>query len=286
MPWRDVFASVNVVGLRNEEFDTSILGLPATLAFGLGDDFDVTMFYIHTRGQTREIAAGFAALSGEEGDAPLQRLSAHGFQAVANMRTGPVTFTLEFDLATGDADPRSENAITSYNFARDMNVGLLLFEEILAFESARSVAVGVENLANQALDSFPLTEVQTDGRFTNAIALFPQIEWDIVSAPTNELWVRAGVLMAWPEARGVVDPIATTLGFDGEEIADDAVNFHGGSPGSYYGTEVDVQLGWRYKRHFEWILEGAMLFPGSSLRDENGDAVISTLLENRFVFSF
>ena len=93
--------------------------------------------------------------------------------------------------------------------------------------------------------------------------------------------------MAWPEAKlGAVDPVMTSLSEDGASIADDAVNFHGGDPGSYYGTEFDLQLGWTFRRNFHWTVEGAALLPGSSLEDENGDAVPSFLLENRLEFVF
>ena len=78
----------------------------------------------------------------------------------------------------------------------------------------------------------------------------------------------------------------TALAEDGEEIADDAVNYHGGDPERWYGTEIDVQFGYSYKEHFHWIVEGAALLPGPALWDENDDAVNSFLVENRFVLAF
>jgi hypothetical protein len=148
------------------------------------------------------------------------------------------------------------------------------------------VGVGLENLAGSDIKSFPLSEVQTDGRFTNAAAIFPQVYVELFESAKHLVHARAGVLMAWPAANGVVDPIMTTLAEDGQSITDDAVNFNGGEPGDYYGTEVDFQLGWRFNKTFQWVVEGAVLFPGSSLQDENGDAVNSFLVENRFVVSF
>jgi len=281
--WRDVRLGGSAVFLKNDLYNTSIVGLPVTLEAHMSS-LHVKLQYIHTRGETEEISQGFAALSSS--DPSSQLLRAHGAQAIADLDLGRVTLTMEFDYATGDSDPRSTNPITSFSFARDMNVGVLLFEHIMAFESARSVAVGVENLSATDIDVFPLTEVRTDGRFTNAVALFPQAYIDIIKNDKNRLWLRTGVLFAWPEDGGVVDPILTTLRTDGEEIADDAVNYHGGAPGNYYGTEFDLQLGWRVKEHFDWMLEGALLVPGSSLQDANGHATNTYLLENRFVFSF
>lgn len=282
--WRNVLVGLRFAYLNNDQFNTDIFGLPFIAQASI-NNLDLELQYIHTRGRTFEISEGFAALSNAEPQR--QELNAHGARAVADLNIGRFVFTMEFDYASGDGDPRSSTPITSYSFARDLNIGLLMFEQILAFESARSVAVGVENLADLDAESFPLTEVQTDGRFTNAIAVFPQMYADIVKTGTHNVWFRTGALFAWPEADlGLVDPIITTLQEDGTEIADDAVNFHGGDPGSFYGWELDLQLGWRFKDRFDWIVEGALLFPGNALEDENGDAANAYLLENRFVFSF
>jgi hypothetical protein len=282
--WGDVLLGGRAVYLRNEQFDTDVFGLPFIASASI-QNLDLEFQYIHTRGKTREISEGFAALSSAEPQR--QQLTAHGARAVADVNLGRVVLTMEFDYASGDGDPRSSTPITSFSFARDMNVGLLLFEHIIAFESARSVAVGVENLSDLDVESFPLTEVQTDGRFTNAVALFPQIYVDLVRNDDHRIWLRSGALIAWPEDEiGLVDPVMTTLSEDGSEIRDDAVNFHGGKPGNFYGVEVDAQIGWNLKKHFDWVVEGGILFPGNSLQDENGDAVNSYLIENRFVFTF
>jgi hypothetical protein len=64
------------------------------------------------------------------------------------------------------------------------------------------------------------------------------------------------------------------------------VNFNGGAPGNYYGTELDGRAQWRYLEHFAFDLEGALLFPGSALRDEDGHAVNSFLVQARTTFFF
>lgn len=284
LDWRDMVLGLRLVHLRNDRFNSRLWSFPTLLKMSV-EKLDLQMQYVHIRGETKEISEGFGGLTNSA--VVDQQLRAHGFQALVDYSLGPVTFTLEFDYASGDDDPRPSTPITSYNYARDLNVGLLMFEHILAFESARSTAVGIENLEGKETASFPLTEVSTEGRFTNAVAVFPQLFVRYVDNDNHKLWSRFGVLMAWPQAAGgVVDPIITSLNEDGDRIDDDAVNFHGGKPGDYYGTEIDIQLGWKYKKHFEWVVEGAYLFPGSSLQDANGDAVNSYLLENRFVFNF
>jgi len=236
-------------------------------------------------GGSREISEGFAALSGK--DPRRQRILGIGADARVDVQVGWAELTLEAAYASGDDDPRSTTDLVTFGFARDFNLGLLLFEHLLAFESARSAAVGIENLAQLGADSFPLTEVATEGRFTNAIALFPQAKLQLLDTADHRLHARVGVLFAWPAATGgVVDPVLTTLREDGRRIDDDAVNFHGGDPGAYYGTELDLQLEWAWKDFFAWTVEGAVLFPGSSLRDEDGYAQTAFLFENRFVMAF
>ncbi len=282
--WSGVQAAVGFVNLGNDNFATKIRAFPFVLKGAVGPlTLEANVSYLH--GQTRELSEGLSVLNPRP--AATQNVRALGARVVADIEAGPAVFTLEFNYAGGDDDPRQESVLSTYNYPRDLNVGLLMFERTLAYESARVAAVGAENLRNLEAPSFPLTEASTEGRFTNAIALFPQVLLNVVDNGEHRFHTRLGVLMAWPEAKlGAVDPVMTSLSEDGEEISDDAVNFHGGAPGNYYGTEFDLQLGWTFRENFFWTLEGAALLPGSSMQDENGDAVSSFMLENRFEFVF
>ena len=272
----------NMTHVTNTRFQTDLWAIPTRVDFAVGP-FAFNLLFGLNVGSTREISEGFAGLSNQE---PVEQdLVAGGVELVLDLRLGPVLLTMQFDYASGDGDPRSSNDLTTFSHARDLNVGLLLFEHILAFESARSAAVGIENLSSLGFESFPITEVETDGRFSNAIGMFPQVAVDVVDNLDHHFLTRFGVLMAWAEA-GAVDPIVSVLNMDGGEISDDLVNYHGGAPGNYYGTELDLQLQWTYHDFFIWTVEGAALFPGSALEDEHGDAVPSFLLENRFFFAF
>jgi hypothetical protein len=160
-------------------------------------------------------------------------------------------------------------------------VGLLLFEHVLAYQSARAAAAGVALLRDLGAPSYPLEQVATRGAFTNAAALFPQVDVH----PVENLLVRAGALFAWAPAR-LVDPIASLQRRDGLRLDDDLVNFAGGKPGRYYGTELDLRVQYRMFDHFAADLETAVLFPGSALEDANGDAVRSFLVQGRGTFFF
>jgi len=260
----------------DDRFNTSVFALPLRLDVTLADFlFHGELSYI--TGTTRELSAGFGALSGS----PVtdQDIKLTAARLVAEYALCPLTFRLEWGFAAGDDDPRTSTPLTITAWPRDTNLGLLLFEHTLAFQSARSAAVGIENLRQVDSSSFPFTEISTEGRVTNVNALFPQLFWDVVP----ELRLKAGVLLAW-SAKKVVDPIQSLLRWDGDAIADDAVNYHGGRPGKYWGTEIDLGLEWRYKSMFEVAVESAVLFPGNALQDENGDAVTSWMFETRFTF--
>ena len=280
---RDFALTTAFVNVAGGNFQTNVWAFPLSVVSELGD-FRFNLAASFLRGETIEVSEGFAELN--RIPATIQDVRANGARAVIDWMLGRVMLTAEVDYASGDPDPRSETPITSFSMPRDLNIGLLLFEQVLAYESARSAGVGIENLRNLNADSFPLTEVATEGRFTNAFALFPQILVDWVDTYENRFHTRFGVLMAWPDSGGAVDPVHTTLNYDGSEITDDAVNYHGGDPGSYYGTELDLQLGWTFRERFLWTVESAILFPGSALEDENGDAVNAFFLENRFELLF
>ncbi len=282
--WRDLRVSATFTHLRNEYFDSRIYAFPFAMG-GSINNVDLDFQFSHIRGETREVSEGFAALTGST--AVSQRFDAYGARGVADIHFGPVMLTLEANYASGDANPRPDQPLTAFTFARDLNVGLLMFEHILAFESARSAAVGIENLRDLEMESFPLTEVQTDGRFTNAIGLFPQLYVSLLDRGDHLLHTRLGVLTAWSATElGAVDAIQTALNDDGGPIEDNIINYHGGIPARFYGTEVDLQLGYQFRENFFWTVEGAVLFPGPALHDEHGDAVRSFLVENRFEFLF
>lgn len=275
--WRDLEVGFTLAYRWSSEFNTKIFSTPFRVGLrwrGLRLLND----WVTVVGQTRELSAGLSKLTGR----PIvdQDMLAWGSRFIADYELHDWTFSFLVGYASGDADPRAETPLTSYSWPRDTNLGLLLFEHTLAFQSARSAAVGTENLKQLEADSFPLTEVDTDGRATNMLALFPQVFWD----PLPELRLKAGALFAWA-AQPVTDPIQSVLAWDGEEIGDDAVNYNGGRPASYWGTELDFGVEFRWAEFFEAIVEAAVLFPGPGLEDENGDAVTSWLLETRFVFT-
>ncbi|MDB4944361.1 MAG: hypothetical protein JWP97_3895 [Labilithrix sp.] len=230
-------------------------------------------------GSTREVSEAFRLITNDP--AVSQAITQVGARAVVKLDRPKWTGYLEFDYASGDSDPQTRTPLTQFRFAEDTNVGLLMFKHVLAYQSARAAAAGVALLQNLGAPSYPVDEIASKGAFTNAFAIFPQFDF----RPVDTLLFRAGVLMAWAPAK-VVDPIVSLQRKDGIDITDDLVNFAGGKPNRYYGTELDGRIQWRFMDHFAADLEGAILFPGAALEDANGDAARSFLLQGRGTFFF
>jgi hypothetical protein len=259
--------------------DTEVSIVGGRLMSKLGSDWHAGIEAAVVEGTTREVANAYRVVTND----PALKQDVHqlGARAVVRYDRPLYTLYLEGDYASGDADPSIQTPLTQFRFAEDSHVGLLLFEHVLAYQSARAAAAGIAVLQNLNAPSLPVDQVATRGAFTNAAALFPQVDLH----PFEDFLVRGGVLFAWAPAQ-VIDPIRSLARKDGLRIDDDLVNFAGGKPGRYYGTEFDLRLQYRMYEHFAADLEGAMLLPGSALEDANGDAVRSFLLQTRATFFF
>jgi hypothetical protein len=258
------------------QYDTSVhaIGGRATARFG---DFYGGVDATGILGSTREVSEAFHLITNDP--AVSQAIRQFGARAVARYDRPMWTAYLESDYASGSSDTTLHG--TQFRFAEDTNVGLLLFKQIYAYQTGRSAAAGSALLQSLGAPTIPLESIATRGAFTNAFALFPQL--DVRPLPT--LLFRAGVLMAWAAA-GVFDPIATAQRRASATYQNIVVNFNGGPPGTYYGTELDARAEWRYLEHVAFDLEGAVLFPGSALEDEDHHAVRSVLLQGRSTIFF
>lgn len=234
---------------------------------------------VYIFGKTREVSESLALINQD----PIvrQQVSQYGARAVVRWDEPKWTAYLEGDMASGDADPNPGTSLTQLYFSQDTNVGLLMFERVLAFQSARSAAAGEELLRRLGAPSYPAERIDSRGSFTDAIAIFPQFDY----RPVQDVLLRGGVLMAWTPW-GVVDPIRSLQVRDGTQISDDTINFSGGKPGHFYGTELDGRFSWRYLQHFIFDLEGAILFPGDAFYDQNRQAARSVLVQGRTTFVF
>jgi hypothetical protein len=229
-------------------------------------------------GSTSEISEAYHVIN----DDPVvpQQIRQAGARGVVRWDRKLFSLYLETDYASGDSDPSVGAPLTQYKFAPDTNVGLLMFKQVLAYQSARDAAAGVALLQQLGAKTFPIESVDTQGSFTNAVGIFPQFDLH----PLPDLLLRGGMLVAYAPAK-VVDPIASLQRRGNVPSSEVLVNYAGGSADNrYYGTELDGRIQYKMFRHFEADLEGAVLFPGGALADVNGDAVRSFLVQARATF--
>jgi hypothetical protein len=275
---RDLRLSGYYVYRFDQQFGTAIdsMGLRGMSSFG---DFQAGFDAALVLGSTREVSEAYRTITSDPAvDQTVRQLGARG---VVRYDKSLFTAYMEADYASGDDDPTPRSSLTQFTFAEDTNVGLLMFKHALGYQTARSSLAGVELLKRLGARSFPAEAINTRGAFSNALAVFPQFD----VRPWQGWLFRAGALVAWA-ASPVVSPIQSLQARDGLTIKDDLVNFAGGKPGRFYGTELDARIQYRMYDHFVADLEGAVLFPGSALQDADGYAARSVLVQGRTTFYF
>jgi hypothetical protein len=276
-PVHDLEARLFHASRFSAQYDTGLSAVGGRVTARLGD-FAVGAETTVIAGSTREVSEAFHVVNNDP--VVSQQILQEGARATVRWDQELFSLYLEGDYASGDSDPRSGKPLTQFRFAQDTNVGLLMFTHTLAYESARSSAAGVALLQSLGAQTFPVDAVSTQGAFTDAFAVFPQVD----VRPVKDLLLRGGVLMAWAPVP-LVDPIASLQRPDNApHLAGNLVNFAGGAPGRFYGTELDGRLQYRLFDHFVADLEGAVLFPGNVFQDANGDAVRSVLVQARATF--
>jgi len=230
-------------------------------------------------GHTEEVSDAFHLITNDP--AVSQSIRQLGGRAVIRYDRPKWTAYLEGDYASGTSDTSLKGPLTQFHFAEDTNVGLLLFKQVLAYQTAREAAAATALLNNLHAPTIPVESIATKGALTDAIVIFPQFDYK----PIKSILLRGGVMFSWAPA-GVFDPIATAERRSSGQYQHIVVNYNGGPPGNYYGTELDARAQWRYLDHFAFDLEGALLFPGSALQDEDGHAVRSFMTQARTTFFF
>lgn len=257
----------------NKSYETRVNTLGGRAAFKLSR-FHAGVDMVANLGTTKEVAAAYSLITND----PVvpQQIAQLGARAVARWDEPRFSAYVEFDYASGDSDPQSGTPLSQFRFAEDTNVGLLMFEHALYFQSARASSAAVEITRRLGADTFPAERINTRGSFTDAIAIFPQLD----VRPHESVLLRGGVLVAWAPAP-VLDPVQSLTRRDGQNIGDDLVNFVGGKPGNFYGVELDARAQWRFLDHFALDVEAAVLFAGDAFQDVNGRVSRSMLVQGR-----
>jgi len=176
-------------------------------------------------------------------------------------RWGDIAVQLEWGYASGDADPY-DGVTRRFTFNQNHNVGLVLFDHVLAWRTARSATIAqdpeIVNRASPGLQFLP-----SEGGVFGASYLNPTM----VVRPKRWLDLKAGAVLAQTSA-DFVDPFHVgALG--------DYANYEGGDPQSHdLGLELDagsdVRIHVSRDTTIQLGVEGGILFPGNAFRHENG----------------
>jgi hypothetical protein len=177
---------------------------------------------------------------------------------------GDIVAQLELGYASGDADPYDG---TQRRFVFDPNhrIGLLLFDEIMRFQTARSATAATDPLLTNANRPTPGVDLlPSNGGVFGAQYINPTV----IVRPRHWLDVKAGMVVA-QSTSDVVDPYRVATGGS-------YVNYRGGNPKRKdLGVELDAGIEGRFPLQYGLkALVGAqagVLFPGSAL--ENADGV-------------
>ena len=176
---------------------------------------------------------------------------------------GDIVAQLEVGYASGDADPYGD---TQKRFTFDPNhkVGLLLFDEVMRWQTARAATAAQDpNLSNGARPTPGVNLIPSQGGVFGAQYLYPTA----IVRPRPWLDLKAGVVIA-QATTDVVDPYRTATSGSSQ-------NYFGGNPSRHdLGVELDGGFEVRIRSTSGRLALGTQageLFPGGALEDANGN---------------
>ncbi len=188
-----------------------------------------------------------------------------------DVRWGDFVGELEWGYASGDADP-TDGITKRFTMDPNHNVGLVLFDHVLAWKTARSATIAqdpnVVARPTPGLDFLP-----SRGGVFGATYLNPRV----IVRPRSWVDLKAGVVIAQTTA-DFVDPYhAGALG--------NFANYDGGNSQSHdLGVELDLglstRIAFRQGTTIELGAEGGALFPGRAFDDKNGRGLDNQYLAN------
>ncbi len=179
-------------------------------------------------------------------------------------RWGEWVMQVEWGWASGDADP-NDGTTRRFTFEPNHNVGLILFDEVMAWKTARAGVIAEDpNLTNRAAPGSEL--LPSDGGIFGATYLNPTL----VYRPVRPLDLKAGMVIAQATA-DFVDPVQVAT--EGRFL-----NYDGGDARSRdLGVELDLGVEYRlaldYGMSLELGAQGGVFFPGKAFDDAQGGAL-------------
>jgi hypothetical protein len=176
-------------------------------------------------------------------------------------RWGRFVAQVEWGWASGDGRP-GDGSFRRFRFDPSYNVGLILFDQVLALKTARARNIG----RAAGLDVAPgIDQLPSDGAVVGASYINPTL----VFRPRRELDIKAGLVIAQTTS-DFVDPVE--LGGSGR-----LQNYDGGSSQKHdLGLELDGGVEYRYaivtgRLIAQFGAQAGVFFPGGALSGPTGD---------------
>jgi hypothetical protein len=225
----DLTAGTYVVNRMQPETDSNITIVDAYLRF-MWSGLYLEAEALHIAGETSAIAlpGAFDAYA-QVADPLAKEADIWGYVVKGGLQGRLLSLIMEHGYASGDEDA-TDTAFTGRPLHPDHNVGLLLYEEILARVTATSWTESAEGLWSQ-------------GGVYNSRYFYPHIRW----RPMDNWEVSAAYLVAFPDKPDGVR-IRCAEGDDVECAIYDAED-------KALGTEFDIGLKHRFHNHVDLTLE-------------------------------
>lgn len=177
---------------------------------------------------------------------------------------GDIVGEVEMGYASGDADPY-DGTLKRFTFDPNHKVGLLLFDEILRFQTARSATAATDPaLATASRPTAGVDLLPSNGGVFGAHYINPTFTY----RPRHWLDLKAGAVVAQSTSE-VVDPyrVATSGNY---------ANYRGGNAKRKdLGLELDAGFQTRFPLEYGLVGElgaqAGVLFPGEALQDAAGN---------------
>jgi len=196
-------------------------------------------------------------------DRDVQNVLQGGALAEVGATTRWLDLAFEMGWASGDGNTL-DDTVTRFTFDPDHNVGLVLFDEVIAWQTARAAALAQSpDVAGRPARGIGL--LPSRGGVSGAMYLYPTLR----VKPLPRLDVRFGAVVAQATS-DVVDPFQ-------QKVSGAARNYRGGSSESRdLGLELDAGVRWQLPLRYVNLdlgVEGGVLLPGHAFDDENGEGM-------------
>ena len=190
------------------------------------------------------------------------RVTQQGAALRAGAARGQIETELEGGYASGDANPFDDEA-TNFQMNRDFKVGLVLFDEVMMFQSQNAA----RRLSDPKLVGAPpqgIDLLPTEGAVSNALYLKPTLRYKPRALPGLRL-VGSALFAHAPEP--VLDAYQAL-------VSSSAKNAFGQNAGRNYGVELDGAVGYQRKLSgplgFETGVQFGYLIPGNAFDRPSG----------------